>query len=107
MVLALALVGFFWIFVAPGYAMKLATLNGFFAAVLCPLVMDPTRRWTQAFWRCFDTVYAAALIAAMIAEVRAPASFIPTIASCIVPGLVFGTMASLGLAHSDLDELPE
>ena len=99
-VFALAVVGLCWLFAAPGLAMKAAGVDAFVVAALCPLFMTPTRKWTQAFWRCFDAVYLAALVAAVIVAPRAHESLIRSVASCVVPGLVFGTMASLGVSRS-------
>jgi hypothetical protein len=99
-VLALAVVGLVWLLLAPGVAMKVAGINAFVAAALCPVVMTPTRKWTQAFWRCFDTAYASALVAAVVVATHAHEPFVRSVASCVVPGLVFGTMASLGVSRS-------
>ena len=60
-VVILAVVGLFAVpFV--GYVMALAFINAFVAAVLLPLVLNPTRRWSQAFWQCFDMVYGAVVV---------------------------------------------
>ena len=97
---ALALSGLIWLLLAPGVAMRIAALNAFVVSALLPVVMNPTRTWTQGFWRCFDTVYAAALVADIVVLLKTHEPVFASIGSCVIPGLLFGTMASLGIARS-------
>lgn len=103
-VLVLAFVGLVWLVVA-GFVMRTALLNGFVAGAVLPLVMNPTRHWRQAFWRCVDLVWAASFIGASIAAYAAHAPHTAVFTASLAPAILFGTMASLGVGRSGLAEL--
>jgi hypothetical protein len=103
-VLVLALTGMVW-FLFAGYVMQCAFVSAFGAAVALPLVLNPTRHWARGFFLAFDMVYAAACIGAYMAAYVAHAPRMEVVTASLVPGLLFGTMASLGIGRSGLGEL--
>jgi hypothetical protein len=104
-VLVLALVGLCWFLVDRRPLTLPAVGNSFIVAVLLPLVMNPTRHWREAFWRCVDLVYTAAVVGASIFAIKTHTSHLEAITVSIVPGLLFGTMASLGVGRSGLADI--
>jgi len=103
-VLALAFVGLVWIGLpVGGLVHRVAGINAFVVAALLPAVMNPTRTWAQAFWRCVDLVYAASAVGAAISAHVGHAPRLQAFTAAIVPALVFGTMASLGVGRSGLE----
>jgi len=113
-VLVLALAGMMWFLLFASVVQKVACLTAFGVAIMLPHVMNPTRHWRRAFFLCFDIVYGAACLGAYGAVVTRPASFDQLLAGVspleifiagIVPALLLGTMASLGVGRSGLAEL--
>jgi hypothetical protein len=104
-VFVLAVVGLSWSLVDGRASTMVAVGNGFVVAVLLPLVMNPTRYWRQAFWRCVDLVYTAAVVGASIVAISAHTPHLEALTVSIVPGLLFGTMASLGVGRSGLADI--
>ena len=103
-ILLLAFVGLVW-FLFAGSVLRTALITGFGAGVMLPLVMNPTRYWQQAFWRCFDLVWAASFIGAAMAAYTAHVPRLAVLAPSLVSGLLFGTMASLGVGRSGLADV--
>jgi len=104
-VLVLAVVGIVWCLSLAGDVMQWAFVTAFLAALPLPLVMNPTRHWARGLFLCVDMVYAASCIGASMAAhvTHAPRTEIFT--ASLIPGLLFGTMASLGVGRSGLGEL--
>ena len=103
-VLVLAVVGLVWLLLA-SLTMRVALLNGFVAGAVLPLVMNPTRHWRQAFWRCVDLTWAAAFIGASMAAHSAHLPQTAAFTASLAPALLFGTMASLGVGRSGLADV--
>ena len=113
-VAGLAFAGMTWYYLYASSVQKAAYLLAFAVAVLLPLVLNPTRHWRRAFFLCFDIVYGAACLGAYGAVVTRPASFDQLLAGVspleifiagIVPALLLGTMASLGVGRSGLADM--
>jgi hypothetical protein len=102
-VLVLALVGMVWCLFA-SFVMKCAFVTAFGAAVMLPLVMNPTRHWSRAFFLSFDLVYAASCIGAYMAAYGTHAPRTEVFTASFIPGVLFGTMASLGVSRSGLSK---
>ena len=103
-ILVLALTGCVWLVFA-GYVMRCAFLTAFIVAAILPAMMNPTRHWGRGFFLCFDIVYAAACIGAWLAAQVVPTPRMAVFTAGLVPALLFGTMASLGVGRSGLGEL--
>ena len=104
-VLVLAVVGMVWYLSFADYVMQCAFVTAFVAALPLPLVMNPTRHWARGFFLCVDMVYAASCIGAYMAAHVTHAPRIEIFTASLVPGLLFGTMASLGVGRSGLGDL--
>jgi len=104
-VLVLALVGMVWFVFFAGYVMRWAFVPAFAAALILPSVMNPTRHWARGFFLCFDIVYAASCLGAYVAAYVTHAPRLEVFTAGLVPALIFGTMASLGVGRSGLGEL--
>ena len=104
-VLVLALIGMGWCVFFADYVLRCAFVTAFGAAALLPPLLNPTRHWARGFFLSFDMVYAASCVGAYMAAyvTHAPRSEIFT--ASLIPGLLFGTMASLGIGRSGLAEL--
>ena len=92
----LTLIGAICFFLAD-YVQRCALITAFGVAVLLPLVLNPTRHWARGFFLCFDLVYAAACIGAGLGALAHPVPRLEVFIAGVVPGLMFGTMASLGV----------
>ena len=103
-VLGLAMVGLVGV-VYSGFVQRAAFIVAFVTAAVLPLVLNPTRHWRQAFWRCIDIVYAASFIGASLAAHAIHAPRLQAFGASVIPGLLFGTMASLGVGRSGLGEI--
>ena len=103
-VLVLAFVGLIRLLTAD-FVTRTAMLTGFVAGAALPLVLNPTRHWRQAFWRCVDMVWAASFIGAALAAYTLNVPRVTPFTASLVPGLLFGTMASLGVARSGLADI--
>ena len=80
---------------------RCALVAAFGAAAMLPAVMNPTRHWARGFFRCFDLVYAAGCVGAYFgAIVVYPVSRVEIFTAGLIPGLLVGTMASLGVGRS-------
>lgn len=106
-VLVLAFVGMVWFAFFAGFVTRTALVTGFAAALVLPSVMNPTRSWGRGFFLCFDMVYAASCVGAYIAAYGAHASRLEVLTAGLVPAVLFGTMASLGVGRSGLGDLPK
>jgi len=106
-VLGLALLGMVWFLAFADFVQQCALITAFGAAVMLPTVLNATRHWARGFFLCFDMVYAAACIGAWLGAMAHPVPRIDLFAAGIVPGLLFGTMASLGVGRSGLGDLPK
>lgn len=104
-VLVLALTGMVWFVFFAGHVLQCALITAFGAALALPLVMNPTRHWARGFFLCFDMVYAAACIGAYMAAYVTHAPRMEVFTASLIPGLLFGTMASLGIGRSGLGDL--
>ena len=86
-----------------------ALLAGFGAAAILPAVLNPTRHWARGFFLCFDIVYAAACmgawVGAWVGAIAYPLPRVEILTAGFIPGLLFGTMASLGVGRSGLGDL--
>ena len=102
-VTVLAMTGFVG-FGLSGPVQKAAFLDAFAVALLLPLVMKPTRTWQQAFWRCLDLVYTASAVGASLVAWSWHRPRLDAFAASILPGLLFGTMAALGIGRSGRGE---
>lgn len=103
-VLVLALIGMVW-FLFADFVQKCALISAFGAAVMLPLVANPTRYWARAFWLCVDIVYAAACIGAWFGALAVGAPRFHAFTASLIPALALGTMASLGVGRSGLAEI--
>jgi len=101
-VLVLALAGMVWFVVFAGDVMRSAFVAAFVVAVVLPPVMNPTRHWARGFVLCFDMVYAASCVGAYVAAYGTHAPRLEVFTAGLVPALLFGTMASLGVGRSGL-----
>jgi hypothetical protein len=101
----LALVGMVWCVFSTSYVMQCAFVTAFGAALALPLVLNPTRHWARGFFLCFDMVYAAACIGAYMAAHVTHAPRMEVFTASLIPGLLCGTIASLGVGRSGLGEL--
>jgi hypothetical protein len=106
-VLVLALVGMVWFAFFAGYVMRSAFVTAFAAALVLPPAMNPTRHWARGFFLCFDIVYAASCVGAYLAAYVTHAPRLEVFTAGLVPALLFGTMASLGVGRSGLGDLPK
>ena len=80
---------------------RCALVAAFGAAAMLPAVMNPTRHWARGFFRCVDLVYAAGCVGAYFgAIVVYPVSRVEIFTAGLIPGLLFGAMASLGVGRS-------
>jgi len=108
-VLVLALIGMVRFIAFADLMQQCALVTAFGMAGVLPLVLNPTRHWARGFFLCFDLVYAAACVGAWFgAIVTDPVSRVEVFTAGLVPGLLFGTMASLGVGRSwlaDFDSL--
>ena len=113
-IVVLVFAGMTWYYLFASFVQKAAYLAAFAVAVLLPLVLNPTRHWRRGFFLCFDIVYGAACIGADVAVTTRAASFeqlldgvspLEIFIAGIVPAVLFGTMASLGVGRSGLAEL--
>src|SRR5262245_37587054 len=84
------------------FIQQCALLTAFGAAAMLPVVLNPTRNWARGFFLCFDMVYAAACIGAWLAAIVHPVSHVEVFSAGLIPGLLFGTMASFGVSRSGL-----
>ena len=104
-VLVLAVIGMVWFTVFADFVQRCALITAFGAAAMLPVVLNPTRHWGRGFFLCFDMVYAAACIGAWFGSIVQPVPAAEVFTAGLVPGLLFGTMASLGVGRSGLGEL--
>ena len=104
-VLVLGFVGMVWFAFFAGSVMRSAFVTAFAAALILPPVMNPTRHWGRGFFLCFDMVYAASCVGAYIAAYVTHAPRLEVFTAALVPALLFGTMASLGVGRSGLGDL--
>jgi hypothetical protein len=108
-VLVLAIAGIVWFIAFAGLMQQCALVSAFGTAVILPAVLTPTRNWARSFLVCLDMVYSTACLGAWFgALVVDPVSRIEVFTAGVVPALLFGTMASLGVGRSwlaDVDRL--
>src|SRR4051812_9794065 len=104
-VLVLAMVGMGGFVFVAGYVMRSAFVTAFAAALILPPLLNPTRHWDRGFFLCFDMVYAASCVGAYIAAYGTHAPRLEVFTAGLVPALLFGTMASLGVGRSGLGDL--
>ena len=104
-VLVLALTGIVWFLFFAGEVMQGAFVTAFVAAMTLPLVMNPTRHWARGFFLCFDIVYAASCVGAYLGAYATHAPRMEVFTASVIPALLFGTMASLGVGRSWLGDL--
>jgi hypothetical protein len=104
-VLVLALTGMVWCVFLADHVLRCAFVTAFGAAVALPLLLNPTRHWARGFFLSFDMVYAASSVGACIAAYATHAPRTEIFTASLIPGLLFGTMASLGIGRSGLAEL--
>jgi hypothetical protein len=104
-VLALAIIGIVRFIAFADFVQQCALLTAFGAAAMLPVVLNPTRHWARGLFLCFDMVYAAACIGAWFGAIVNPVSRAEVFTAGLVPGLLFGTMASLGVARSGLADV--
>lgn len=105
-VLVLAIIGILWFVAFADLMQQCALLTAFVVAAILPVVLNPTRHWARGFFLCFDLVYAAACVGAWFGGiVMSPVSRIEVFTAGLIPGLLFGTMASLGVGRSGLAEV--
>jgi hypothetical protein len=99
-VLVLALIGIARFIVFADLIQQYALIAAFGAAIVLPAVLNPTRHWARGFFVCFDLVYAAACGGAWFGSIVYPASRLEVFMAGLIPALLFGTMASLGVGRS-------
>ena len=104
-VLVLATIGIARFIAFADFVQQCALLTAFGAAAILPVVLNPTRNWARGFFLCFDMVYAAACIGAWFGAIHYPVSRGEVFTAGLFPALLFGTMASLGIARSGLADL--
>ena len=95
-VLVLGVVGMVWYLSFADYVMQCAFVVAFVAALPLPLLMNPTRHWARGFFLCVDMVYAASCVGAYLAALVTHVPRTAIFTASLIPGLLFGTMASLG-----------
>jgi hypothetical protein len=106
-VFGLAMIGMVWFIAFADFVQQCALITAFGGAAILPVVLNPTRHWARGFFLCFDMVYAAACIGAWLGAMAHPVPRIDVFTAGLIPGLLFGTMASLGVGRSGLGELPK
>ena len=106
-VLVLALVGMFWFTFYADFVQRCSLITAFGAAAMLPVVMNPTRHWARGFFLCFDMVYTAACIGAWFGTYGNQVPRLEVFTASLIPGILFGTMASLGVGRSGLGEIPD
>jgi len=104
-IVVLAMVGMVWFIGFADFVQQCALITAFGAAMMLPVVLNPTRHWARGFFLCFDMVYAAACIGAWFGSIAQPVPRLDLFTAGLVPGFLFGTMASLGVGRSGLGEL--
>jgi hypothetical protein len=104
-VLVLAMIGMVRFIAFADFIQQCALFTAFGAAAILPVVLNPTRNWVRGFFLCFDMVYAAACIGAWFGAIHYPVSRDEVFTAGLIPGLLFGTMASLGVARSGLADV--
>ena len=105
-ILGLALIGMVWFIAFADLIQQCALVPAFGAAVILPSVLNPTRHWTRGFFLCFDVAYAAACVGAWFGSIVVyPVSRVEVFTAALIPGLLFGTMASLGVGRSGLADV--
>jgi len=105
-VLVLAMIGIVRFIAFADLMQQCALVAAFGAAAILPVVLNPTRHWARGFFLCFDLVYAAACVGAWFgAIVVSSVSRVEVFTAGLVPGLLFGTMASLGVGRSGLADV--
>ena len=103
-VFVLAVVGIAWCLFFGGYVAQCALVPAFGAAAVLPAVMNPTRHWARGFFLCLDIVYAASCVGAYVGAYVTHAPRLEVFTAGLVPALLFGTMASLGVGRSGLGD---
>ena len=101
----LAMVGTVWFTFFADFVQRCAIITAFGGAAMLPVVLNPTRDWARAFFVCFDMVYAAACIGAWFGALAHPVPRVEVFTAGLIPGFLFGTMASLGVGRSGLSSL--
>jgi len=104
-IFVLAVVGMVWCLFFGGYVARCAFVPAFGAVVVLPAVMNPTRHWARGFFLCFDIVYAASCVGAYLGAYATHAPRMEVFTASVIPALLFGTMASLGVGRSWLGDL--
>ena len=104
-VLVLAFVGMAWFVFFADFVQRTACVTAFGAAMILPLVLNPTRHWARGFFLCFDMVYAASCIGAYVATYVDLAPLGDVFLAALVPALLCGPMASLGVGRSGLADI--
>lgn len=104
-VFVLAVTSMVWCVFFADYVLRCAFVTAFGAALALPLVMNPTRHWARGFFLAFDMVYAASCVGAYMAAYVTHAPRTEIFTASLIPGLLLGTMASLGVGRSGLGEL--
>ena len=108
-VFVLATIGGARFIVVADFIQQGALLAGFGAAAILPAVLNPTRHWARGFFLCVDIVYAASCIGAWVGAwvggIAYPLPRVEIFTAGFIPGLLFGTMASLGVGRSGLGDL--
>jgi hypothetical protein len=107
-VFVLAIIGVVWFTASADFVQRGALLAAFGAAAILPAVLNPTRHWARGFFLCFDMVYAAACLGAWlgawVGAIAYPLSRVEVFTAGLIPGLLFGSMASLGVGRSGLGD---
>jgi len=104
-VLGLAMIGMVWFIAFADFVQQCALITAFGGAAILPLVLNPTRHWARGFFLCFDMVYAAACIGAWLGAAVHPVPRVEIFTAGLIPGVLFGTMASLGVGRSGLGDI--
>ena len=104
-VFVLTIIGVVRFTVVADFIQQGALLAGFGAAAILPAVLNPTRHWARGFFLCVDIVYAASCIGAWVGAIAYPLPRVEIFTAGFIPGLLFGTMASLGVGRSGLGDL--
>jgi hypothetical protein len=104
-IVILAMIGMIWFMGFADFVQRCALIPAFGTAVALPPLMNPTRRWARGFFLCVDIVYAAACLGAWWGSMVHHVPRIEVFTAGLVPALLFGTMASLGVGRSGLAEL--
>ena len=103
-VFVLANIGVVWFTAFADFVQRGALLAAFGGAAILPAVLNPTRHWVRGFFLCFDMVYAAACVGAWVGAIAYPVSRVEVFTAGLIPGLLFGAMASLGVGRSGLGD---